>query len=158
MNAMLLESEVHSYLRDFWRAKSQPHWQHHLTMARLVARALRLGRSALIQTGSSVKRYCYSYITPALLGNSPVLIVAPLSVQKQLQEIAIPQLQQWLATNKSIIKESALVFPSSSFWENFDGIMLIEPQTWLRARLNNQGGFPGHIPTLIDGADAAPEV
>ena len=50
----MIEAEVHSSLRAFLKAHNNTDWPHHLTMARLIARALRLGRPALIQTGSSV--------------------------------------------------------------------------------------------------------
>ena len=56
---------------NFLRSQNQPHWPHNLTMARLVARALRLGRSALIQTasppGSYNQQYQLSYLLPILM-------------------------------------------------------------------------------------------
>lgn len=48
----MIEAEVHLSLHNFLRSQvGFPTWPHHLTMARLVARAFRLGRSALIQVG-----------------------------------------------------------------------------------------------------------
>ncbi|MFM8307475.1 MAG: ATP-dependent DNA helicase, partial [Microcystis aeruginosa] len=64
---VLLEATVHSSLRAFLREQGRFYWPHHLTMGRLVARALRLKRSSLIQTGTTLTRYCLSYLTPALL-------------------------------------------------------------------------------------------
>ena len=67
----MIEVEVHQSLLNFLRSQNQPHWPHNLTMARLVARALRLGRSALIQTasppGSRNQQYQLSYLLPVLI-------------------------------------------------------------------------------------------
>ncbi|MFM7717220.1 MAG: ATP-dependent DNA helicase, partial [Microcystis sp.] len=84
---VLLEAAVHSSLRAFLREQGRFYWSHHLTMGRLVARALRLKRSSLIQTGTTLTRYCLSYLTPALLGDTPVLIVAPESELNLLLEV-----------------------------------------------------------------------
>ncbi|PSO67675.1 MAG: helicase [Cyanobacteria bacterium SW_4_48_29] len=144
----VIEAEVHSSLRAFLKAQAQPTWIHHLTMARLVARALRLGRPALIQTGSARARYVLSYLTPALLWNDPVILVAPVAVQQRLLQVEIPQLQQWLETNAEIRTED------SPRWEgDFGGIILASPATWLADRLEKQGRFPQGIPTLIDCAE-----
>ena len=142
---MLFEVEVHSELRAFLREQEQPYWPHHLTMARLVARALRLGRPALIQTGTASGRYCLSYLTPALLSHEPVILAAPEAVQQQLLHEAIPALQQRLETNKEI--------RVGDRWSDFSGILLTTPQSWLADRLGHQERFPSQIPTLIDGAD-----
>ena len=49
---VVIEAQVHQHLRAFLRGNAtNPPGPHHLTMARLVARALRLGRSALLQVG-----------------------------------------------------------------------------------------------------------
>jgi len=157
----VIEVEVHSSLRAFLRfAKSNTasgsqgipaNWPHHLTMARLVARALRLGRSALIQTGLPTGvahgRYRLSYLTPALMWVEPVILVASASVQQRLLQGEIPQLQQWLQTDKAV--ERGDRWPDA----NFKGLLLTSPETWLADRLEGRGGFPRHIPTLIDGAD-----
>lgn len=143
---VLLEAEVHSSLLAFLREQGKPNWPHHLTMARIVSRALRLKRPALIQTGSPFKQYCLSYLTPALLSETPVIIVAPESIQQHLLQIEIPQLQEWLQTHKEIRIGDRIL-------EGFSGLMLASPQAWLRDRLNNLGHFPPQIPTLIDRAD-----
>lgn len=141
----MIEVEVHSSLRDFLREQNKENWPHHLTMARLVARALRLNRSALIQTGSSVGKYCLSYLMPALIGDWSVLIVAPEPILFDLKENFIPTLQTWLETNKRVrIGES---------WSKGDGLLLTTPQTWLHDRIYQLGAFPNHIPTIIDRAD-----
>jgi ATP-dependent DNA helicase DinG len=115
-------------------------------MARIISRALRLQRPALIQTGSPVTQYCLSYLTPALLSETPVLLVAPESVQKHLLQVEIPQLQEWLQTHKEI--------RTSDRWlDGFEGLMLTSPQAWLADRLENLGHFPQNLLTLIDRAD-----
>jgi len=76
----VFEVDVHQRLRAFLRAQGQPDWPHHLTMARLVARALRLGRSALIQTGDCTgycRPYRLSYLASILIWPEPVILVTP---------------------------------------------------------------------------------
>jgi len=157
----VIEAEVHSSLRAFLRfAKSNTallspeiavNWPHHLTMARLVARALRLGRSALIQTGlptgTTHGRYRLSYLAPALIWSEPVILVTTTSVQQRLLQVEIPQLQQWLQTAKAI--QTGTSWPDA----NFQGLLLTSPEDWLADRLTAQDRFPSHIPTIIDGAD-----
>ena len=143
----MIEVEVHASLRAFLREQGQLSWPHHLTMARLVARALRLGRSALIQTGSTQGRYRLSYLAPALLWRGPVILVAPISTQQWLLRMEIPLLREWIGTDKPIqIGDS---FPNP----DFNGLLITSPTAWLGDSIFNKGGFPPGIPTLIDGAD-----
>lgn len=119
-------------------------------MARLVARALRLGRSALIQVGAGCGyqgRYRLSYLAPALMWPEPVILVATESVQQRLLRVEIPPLQQWLKTNKRI--------RTGDRWPNagFQGLLLTTPEAWLAAMLENRVEFPTGVPTLIDGVD-----
>ncbi|MDX2230271.1 MAG: ATP-dependent DNA helicase [Leptolyngbyaceae cyanobacterium bins.349] len=146
----MIEVEVHQQLRAFLRQQGEAYWPHHLTMARLVARALRLGRSALIQTSAFSgyhERYRLSYLVPVLMWQEPVILVAPEAVQQRLLMVEIPQLRQWIQTTKSI--QTGDRFPAA----NFQGLLLVTPEAWLRDRLYQEGRFPHHIPTLIDGAD-----
>ena len=143
----MIEVEVHSSLRAFLREQGQPSWPHHLTMARLVARALRLGRPALIQTGSSHSSYCLSYLAPALIWPGPVILVAPLPIQQWLLRVEIPRLQQWIGTDKPI--QTGNSFPD----ERFHGLLITSPASWLTDKLEGHQWFPPGIPTLIDGAD-----
>lgn len=144
----LLEAEVHTSLRAFLRDQAQPLWDRHLTMARLVSRALRLQRSALIQTGSTVSQYAVSYLMPALLSDRSVLLVAPPAICQRLFQAEIPRLQAWLPTDKKIHFGSC--WPDK---RNFEGICLTSPQAWLSDRLSNLGNFPTDIVTLVDCAD-----
>ena len=118
-------------------------------MARLVARALRLGRSALIQAGAPAGyQGCYrlSYLMSLLLWQSPVILVASEAVQQRLLMVEIPRLRQWLPVQKAIQV-------GDRYPEGFRGLLLTSPQAWLSDRLANTGRFPIGIPTLIDGAD-----
>lgn len=141
----MIEVEVHSSLRDYLKVHGNRYWPHHLTMARLVARALRLGRSALMQTGSSVSRYCLSYLMPVLLGDFAVIIVAPSSTLEYLFQEEIPQLQAWLKTDKPV--------RIGDRWQKQDRVLLTTPEAWLSDRLESESKFPPHIPTIIDRAD-----
>jgi ATP-dependent DNA helicase DinG len=147
----VIEAEVHLSLHNFLRSQAGfPSWPHHLTMARLVARALRLGRSALIQVGAVCGyqgRYRTSFIASALMWHGPVIIVATETVQQLLLRVEIPRLQQWLQVNKPIRTGDA--------WPNpeFQGILLTSPEAWLRGQLTCADNFPQGIPTIIDGVD-----
>lgn len=146
----MIEVEVHQQLRAFLREQGEPYWQHHLTMARLVARALRLGRSALIQAGAPSGyhgRYRLSYLMPLLLWQGSAILVASEAVQQRLLMVEIPRLQQWIPTQKEI--------RTGDRWlgEGFEGLLLTSPQSWLSDRLAGSGRFPPQILTVIDGAD-----
>lgn len=140
-----IEVAVHTSLRDFIRQQGNRGWPHHLTMARLVARALRLGSSALMQTESSVHRYCLSYLMPVLMTQKSVIIVTPQEVQQQLIEREIPLLQDWLEIDKPV--------RIGSQWNEEDSLLLTTPETWLSDRLYRKQNFPDGIPTIIDRAD-----
>lgn len=144
-------SRVHEALKAFLREQGKAmEWPHHLTMARLVARALQLGRSALIQTGSARSKYALSYLTSVLLYDGPVVLVAPIAVQQELLQALIPQLQSRLGSRKEI-------YIGDRFPDGFSGMMLTTPEVWLSDRLENQGRFPADLPTLIDPADDVEE-
>ncbi len=147
----VIEAEVHYSLHNFLRSHSSPSWSHHLTMARLVARALRVGRSALMQVGAASGyqgRYRLSYLAPALMWPQPVVLVAEEKVQQRLKDIEIPRLQEWLGANKAI--RTGDCFPD----DNFQGLLITSPAHWLRGQLDEtRSPFPPNIPTIIDGAD-----
>lgn len=145
----VIEAEVHTYLRSFLRNQPNLRWPHHLTMARLVARALRLKRPALMQTGTG-DGYCFSYLTPGLLFARPVIVVAPETKQKQLLESAIPQLKEWLDTNTPVKVWDEGETVSA---QDYSGLILVSPQDWLRDRVFETGYFPPEMPTIFDEAD-----
>jgi ATP-dependent DNA helicase DinG len=147
----LIEVEVHNSLLCFLRSRGEARWPHHLTMARLVARALRLGRSALIQT-SLPSHYHYSpyrvsYLLPLLMSPTPGLLVIPEALQRHLLEQQIPLLQEWVQIPKPI--ETGDRWPR----DDFAGVLLTTPEAWFQDRLAKGNRFPTGIPTLIDGAD-----
>ncbi len=141
----MIEVEVHSSLKDFLREQGNRGWPHHLTMARLVARTLRLGRSALMQTGSSINKYCPSYLMPVLLGDWSVIIVVPQLKQANLIKNEIPSLQKWLGITKKV--------RIGDRWQTGDQLLITSPETWISDRLNQESRFPPNIPTIIDRAD-----
>ena len=141
----MIEVEVHSSLKDFLREQGNRGWPHHLTMARLVARTLRLGRSALMQTGSSINKYCPSYLMPVLLGDWSVIIVVPELKQANLIKNEIPSLQKWLGITKKV--------RIGDRWQTGDQLLITSPETWISDRLNQESRFPPNIPTIIDRAD-----
>jgi ATP-dependent DNA helicase DinG len=147
----MIEVEVHQHLRAFLRSQAEPYWPHHLTMGRLVARALRLGRSALIQTGvpsvGFYARHRLSYLMPILMWPEPAILVAPEAVQQRLQLVEIPQLQQWIGTHKPI--------RTGDRWpgDDFQGLLIVSPESWLSDRLYGMDRFPPGVPTIVDDAD-----
>ncbi|MEH2412281.1 ATP-dependent DNA helicase [Nostoc sp.] len=147
----MIEAEVHLSLHNFLRSQAGfPSWPHHLTMARLVARALRLGRSALIQVGAVCGyqgRYRTSFVASALMWHGPVIIVAQEAVQQLLLRVEIPRLQQWLPANKPIRTGDA--WPGAEF----QGLLLTSPEAWLKGQFAGGDRFPQGIPTIIDGVD-----
>jgi ATP-dependent DNA helicase DinG len=146
----VIEVEVHQQLRAYLREQGKPHWSHHLTMARLVARALRLGRSALIRTDALAAyqgRYRLSYLVPVLMWEGAVVLVATEVVQQRLLMVEIPQLRQCLQNTKPICTGDR--FPDA----NFQGLLLTTPEAWLNDQLSLLGRFPDGIPTLIDEVD-----
>lgn len=147
----MIEAEVHLSLHNFLRSQAGfPSWPHHLTMARLVARALRLGRSALIQVGAVSGyqgRYRTSYCASALMWHGSVIIVATQTVQQRLLKVEIPRLQQWLQINKPI--RTGDTWPGG----NFQGLFLVSPESWLKGQLASSDNFPPGVPTIIDGVD-----
>ncbi|NEP19219.1 MAG: ATP-dependent DNA helicase [Leptolyngbya sp. SIO4C1] len=146
----MIEAEVHQRLRAFLREQGHTQWPHHLTMARLVARALRIGRSALIQTGSA-SAYCgyhrLSYLMPALIWPEPAILVIPEFFHQRLMQVDIPHLLQSVPTVKSI--QVGERWPAA----DFRGLLMTSPEAWLSSQLQQQQRFPGQVLTLIDGAD-----
>ena len=140
----MIEVEVHSSVRDFLRSNGDRNFPHHLTMARLIARALRLGNPVLMQTGSSVSKYCLSYLIPILLGDWEAIIVVPDSIRQYLLTEEIPKLQQWLGTNKKVRSDDS--------WQDGDRLLLTTPESWLGDRIGCQQQFPP-VPTIVDRAD-----
>lgn len=146
----MLEARVHEQLRAFLRHQGSIDWPHHLTMARLTARALRLGRSSLMQIGSTALyqgHYRLSYLMSLLMWPDPVVLVLSEAAAQQVQRIDIPRLQEWMPSQKPI--HQADVWPG----QDFRGVLITPPQVWLRDRILQTGHFPTNVPVVIDGAD-----
>ncbi|MEM6867706.1 MAG: helicase C-terminal domain-containing protein [Cyanobacteria bacterium P01_C01_bin.121] len=166
----MIETEVHQRLRAYLREQGHTQWPHHLTMARLVARALRIGRSALIQTDSLAAyqgSYRLSYLIPALLWPEPAVLVLPEALIDVIVQQAIPNLQQNLPVIKPVQRGDR--WPSA----DFRGLLVTSAEVWLSDRLSDPlqsstldssgratsnrspfgSRFPDDIPTIIDGAN-----
>lgn len=124
-------------------------------MARMVARGLRLGRSALIQVPSG-GQHRLSYLLPALMWPNATLLCATASVQAQILGEEIPWLQHTLQLHKPVLQKDRWPAP------DFQGLLVVDPLDWLQARLyptssGRVGGteflVPTGIPLIIDGAE-----
>lgn len=144
----MLEAHVHSSLLNFLRDQHEESWPHHLTLARLVARALRLQRSALLQTAASPSTYSLSYLMALLLWSDGVIVVAPTAQQQTLRD-CLNALQKHLQHNRELCR----VGVGDRVSPDFNGLALTSPQVWLADRLSAQTQFPLGMPTVIDGVD-----
>ncbi len=145
----MLEVQVHHRLRQLLREQALGDWPHQLTMARLVARALRLQQSAIIQTGlppagHHYANYAISYLVPALLTPGSVAIVAAPAVQQRLWRSDLPQLQAQLGTTKTVQQQPPSLNQSSG---QSSALLLMTPAQWLAHHQHIQ------MPVIVDGAD-----
>jgi ATP-dependent DNA helicase DinG len=146
-----IEVTTHKVLRDLLRHQTGiVNWNHHLTMARLVAHGLRLSTSSLIQAGIATHRlegkYRLSYLTPALLWQESVTIAIAPAFQDRLIKTELPQLQRWLGTSKPVCCGNKS--PISAF----NGLWITDPQSWLNLQLH-QPELLARSPIILDGAD-----
>ncbi|BAQ63326.1 hypothetical protein GM3709_91 [Geminocystis sp. NIES-3709] len=119
-------------------------------MARMVARGLRLKRSTIIQTGVNYQQYYPSYLTPALLSSSSVIIVAEKEIQQQLVKEKIPRLQQWLNTHKIIATNYKQDLINNST------LYVINHHDWLDLIINHL--LDNDIVTIIEEAENLPDI
>lgn len=146
----MIEVEVHQQLRALLREQGGTNWPHQLTVARLVARALRLQRSTLMQVSSTAAfqgQYRLSYLASLLLWPGSVVLVATPDVQQALCHIELPRLRDWLHFSKPVYHGTDCLKAGLS------GIILLTPQEWLAYHLNSTNSFPSEIPLVIDGAE-----
>ncbi len=146
----MIEVEVHQQLRALLREQGGNNWPHQLTVARLVARALRLQRSTLMQVSSTAAyqgQYRLSYLASLLLWPGSVVLVAPPEVQQALCHIELPRLREWLHFSKPVYQGITCLK------ENLSGIALLSPQEWLAYHLHDPQAFSQDIPLVIDGAE-----
>jgi ATP-dependent DNA helicase DinG len=146
----MIEVEVHQQLQHLLRQSPEMAWPHQLTMARMVARGLRLGRNALIQVPAGT-HHRLSYLLPALMWPGSTVVCVPEAVQQEILREEIPWLQQALDLHKPVQQISR--WPE----RGFEGLALVDPCIWLQAQLSwdpeQRGGFPAGIPVVIDGAE-----
>lgn len=146
----MLEAKVHERLRAFLRQQGRCPWPHHLTMARLVARALRLERSALMQVGGTAQyqgHYRLSYLMSLLMWPGAAILVLPTALRQSVQWGDIPQLQSWLPFHKPV--QWGEVWPGA----DFQGLLLTSPEAWVSHWLQGGDRFPPRVPVVIDGID-----
>ncbi|AIE72823.1 MULTISPECIES: ATP-dependent DNA helicase [unclassified Synechocystis] len=117
----LLETQVHHLLKAQQRQQAIPPWPHALTMGRLVSRALRLRRSALIQTGCLPPTYGPSYLLPCLLSDQPIRLVTTAKRKQDLEHTILPALEKDLKGNDPKLR---IIWPA-----------IITPAQWLRESL-----------------------
>jgi len=146
----VIEAQVHQHLRAFLRECHEPTWPHHLTMARLVARALRLGRSALLQVGGLSAyqgQYRFSYLIALLMWPGPAILVVPDEIRQTILLQDLPRLQDSLSLHKPIQIGNRWPHP------DFAGLLMTTPEAWFNDRLGQGDAFPEGLPTVIDDAD-----
>ncbi|WP_448379914.1 ATP-dependent DNA helicase [Gloeomargarita sp.] len=144
----MLEVEVHQRLRSLLQTEAIPPWPHHLTLARLVTRALRLGPSALMEVGGLAGvqgHYRLGYLAAALLWPGVVVLVAPPEIQRRWLQVELPRLREWLQTEKPLYREQG---PP----ELAHGLLLLTPQRWLQELLTPNAQVAA-LPTVVDGLD-----
>lgn len=155
----MIEVEVHQQLRRLLRQSPEALWPHQLTMARMVARGLRLGRSTLIQVPSG-GQHRLSYLLPALMWPAATFLCATASVRAQILGEEIPWLQRTLQLHKPVLQLDL----RKDCWPAFDfqGLLLVDPLDWLRARLfppfssrvsGTESLLMAGIPLIMDGAE-----
>ncbi|WNC29739.1 helicase C-terminal domain-containing protein [Thermosynechococcus sp. PKX82] len=146
---IVIEAEVHRQLRAFLRSSGDRQWPHHLTLARLVARALRLRRGCLLQVSQRAvlhHRYGLSYLLPLLLYPEPALLVVPQERLTRLLHQEIPELLTFLAVRKPI-QHSQCPQPA------FEGMLVMSLEDWCR----HATAHP-NVVTIIDGIEALPQI
>jgi ATP-dependent DNA helicase DinG len=83
---------------------------------------------------------------PLLIWEGSAILVTTEAIQQRLLMVEIPRLRQWIPNGRDI--------RTGDRWsEDFEGLLLVTPQSWLSDRLGGEGRFPAHIPTVIDGVD-----
>lgn len=146
----MIEVEVHQQLKALLRAQGGNAWPHHLTVARLTARALRLQRSTLMQVSSTAAyqgQHRLSYLASLLLWSEPIILVASPEVQHSLCHRELPRLREWLNLAKPVCPVKTWPDP------HFSGIALFSPHDWLQHRLPHSAMLPSGVPVVIDSAE-----
>ena len=148
--AVVIETQVHQQLYAFLKHQGDEQWPHHLTIARLVARALRLYRDAVLQISPMAEyqgRYRLSYLAALLLAPQSAILVAPQSVQDGLLMADIPCFREWSQSSKPIYR--------GRDWPGDErpGLILLTPEEWLADAWSETPRFPQDWPLIMDQAD-----
>ncbi|WP_287129249.1 helicase C-terminal domain-containing protein [Candidatus Cyanaurora vandensis] len=141
MTTTSLEVTVHRRLKELSRRLPQAlPWPHQLTMARLVARSLTTGRSALIQVASQPE-YRLSYLLPALSWPQPLVLALTPTVQAQLQQQDLPLVENW---------EKPLLFVEQWPQPDWAGVLVVDPVVLLRDFFRRTMTVPKGVPIVFD--------
>lgn len=146
----MIEAQVHQQLYAFLKYQGDLQWPHHLTIARLVARALRLNRDAVLQISPMAQyqgRYRLSYLAALLLTPQSAILVTPKSIQDRLLLADIPCFREWSQSPKPIYR--AKDWPGDSR----PGLIVMSPEEWLADALQSMPHYPQDWPLIIDHAD-----
>jgi ATP-dependent DNA helicase DinG len=154
----MIEAQVHGSLKSFLKSQGRPPnpWNHHLTMGRLVARALRVGKSALINTGSFPSVHSWGYLTAALLGGGSCVLVIEEPWRSLLMTNHLPELQRFLGTSHCLECDR---LPDSEP-QGQPTIYFIAPALWLQSHsleIPPSDRVPWPMPVLIEQADQLPD-
>ncbi len=138
----MIEAQVHRQLKALLRREQIAQWPHQLTMARLVARSLATGRSALMQVAGARYEYRLSYLCAALSWPQPVILAVTERVQQELLEL-LP-----------LLKDQTKPFQLGTAWPDPDwsGVLVVDPVVLLQDRLQGGTKFPTGIPIVFDQA------
>jgi ATP-dependent DNA helicase DinG len=150
LGTIVIEVEVHQQLRAFLRTQGGDEWPHHLTIARLAARALRLHRKTAIHISRAAAyqgHYRLGYLAAIMLWQEPVLLIVPAATQQAICHRDLPQLREWLSSKKPVWTTDTWPDPS------FSGILLWSLESWLAKSLSGHPLPPAHWSIVLDGAE-----
>ncbi|AZB73507.1 helicase C-terminal domain-containing protein [Synechococcus elongatus] len=141
----MFEVEVHQLLRRWLREQTPENaWPHHLSVARLAARSLRLQQPTLLQLPASGgdRLYLRGLLLPLLLWQGPVVILADSLLGDRLLHRELPLLQHHFDLQKPLLTADQL--PS----QDFQGIWLTDVEHWQTVQTH----YP-HWPLAIVAAE-----
>lgn len=141
----MFEVEVHQLLRRWLREQTaEDAWPHHLSVARLAARSLRLQQPTLLHLPASGgdRLYLRSLLLPLLLWQGPVVILAAPPLRDRLLHREFPLLQSHFNLSKPLLTADQL--PRS----DFQGVWLTDLDQWR----SHQADYP-HWPLAVMAAE-----
>lgn len=141
----MLEAQVHNYLKNFLRYLPPSDWIHHLTMARMIARGLRLEKSTIIQTGINHEQYYPSYLIPLLMCDTNTTLVLEEKKRIDLINQKIPSVKGWLYEKAGY-----------RFDEGENKLKIVNYENWLQEVFNHQ--WETDSITLMVESEVLPEI